>query len=75
MYWLSECPLSAVTYRFELQCQSKAGDVVVLSNLSLLESEPKQRLNASFHYAIPVEQERSSHFWKFMASRILDGFK
>ena len=35
-YWLREFPLSAVTYPFQLRCQSKAADVIILHNLPFL---------------------------------------
>ena len=36
IYWLTEFSLSAVGNRFELRCQSKANDAIVLQNLLLL---------------------------------------
>ena len=35
-YWSREFLLSAIANRFELRCQSKATDAIVLQNLSLL---------------------------------------
>ena len=60
-YWLRELPLSEISNLFELRCESKATDAIVLRNLPLLSKTLSFQLNvlnealATFVVILPLD--------------------